>query len=375
MAKFTKTTTEEISVDCPRCAGGQVIKYGRRNGYQRYRCMDCRKAFRYNGDAPGHRVPSEHIGMAIRLFYSGMSYKQIGETMADAFDIPEPSKATLYEWVRDYTDRATAAMQDYPAHTGPEWVADEMMVDVGGEKMWNWNVMDSDTRYVLASHLAKERNAKQAEIVISKALRAAVEPPKSIKTDKLRSYTAAMEMEFPDIKHIQSQGIRAEINNNLSERLQGTYRQRVKTLRGLDSLETGQRYLDGWTLTYNLFREHESLGFDTPGKRARVNAPFTEWEDVVLSRDGLIPPPARDLPELKPQPVIKRLKRRENPDFSDKPAKGTASNGRHSPKRTEPKAPAQCKVAAKPGKERKRVKAPRPIAHRPGPRGKIRRAG
>lgn len=149
-------------------------------------------------------------------------------------------------------------------------------------------------------------------------------------------------------------------------------------MRGLDSLETGQRYLDEWTLTYSLFREHESLGFDTPGKRARVNAPFTEWEDVALSRDGLIPPPARDLPELKPQPVIKRLKRRENPDFSDKPAKGTASNGRHSPRRREPKAPKSMQVRVvtpKPGKERKRVKAPRPIAHRPGPRGKMRRAG
>ena len=157
---------------------------------------------------------------------------------------------------------------------GDEWVADEMMVDVGGEKMWNWNVMDSKTRYVLASHLAKSRNARQAEIVIAKALRAAAEPPKSIKTDKLRSYSAAMEMEFPEIKHIQSQGIRAEINNNLSERLQGTYRQRVKTLRGLENLETGQRYLDGWTLTYNLFREHEALGYDTPGDRAKVNAPL-----------------------------------------------------------------------------------------------------
>ena len=115
--------------------------------------------------------------------------------------------------------------------------------------------MDSETRYVPASHLAKERNTRQAEILISKALRAATEPPKSIETDKLRSYTAAMEMEFPDIQHIQSQVIRAEINNNLSERLQKTYRRRVKTLRGLDSLETGQRYLDGRTLTYNLFRE------------------------------------------------------------------------------------------------------------------------
>ena len=50
---------------------------------------------------------------------------------------------------------------------------------------------------------------------------------------------------FPDAEHVQSDGIRAMINNNLSERLQGTYRQRTKTLRGLDNIESGQRYLDG----------------------------------------------------------------------------------------------------------------------------------
>ena len=52
----------------------------------------------------GRRVSAEQMGMAVRMFYSGMSYKQIGETVADAFDIPEPSKSTIYEWVKEYTD-------------------------------------------------------------------------------------------------------------------------------------------------------------------------------------------------------------------------------------------------------------------------------
>ena len=100
------------------------------------------------------------------------------------------------------------------------------------------------------------------------------------------SYPPAIKEVFPDARHVQSDGIRALINNNLSERLQGTYRQRTKTLRGLDTIETGQRYLDGWTLTYNLFREHEGIDYDTPGERAKVKPPFTEWEDVVIQSAG-----------------------------------------------------------------------------------------
>ena len=83
------------------------------------------------------------------------------------------------------------------------------------------------------------------------------------------------------MKHVQSEGIRAELNNNLSERLQGTYRQRTKTLRGLDNAESGQVYLDGWTLTDNLFRLHEALDNKTPASAAKVSTPFKSWESVV----------------------------------------------------------------------------------------------
>ncbi len=183
---------------------------------------------------PGHRIPVEQMGMAVRLFYSGMSHKQIAEAMADAFNIPEPSKATIYEWQRDYTDEAVEEMKNHPAQVGDTWVADEMQMVVGGEKMWNWNVMDEESR------MSKERNMKAAETVMEKAAAAsATDDPKAIKTDRLRNYPNAINLLFPDTKHIQSDGIRAEINNNLSERLQGTFRQRTKTLRGLDSLGTG----------------------------------------------------------------------------------------------------------------------------------------
>ena len=97
--------------------------------------------------------------------------------------------------------------------------------------------------------------------MLLKALGNAQHMPETIKTDSLKSSEGSIEDLFgADVKHIQSDGIRAAVNNNLSERLQGTFRARTKTLRGLDSRATGQTYLDGWVLSYNLLREHESLG-------------------------------------------------------------------------------------------------------------------
>ena len=274
-------------INCPYCTSGEVVKNGKRSGYQRFKCKGCDKSFSDTGAVHGRHKSADQIGAAIRMFYSGMSYKQIGENMADMFDMPEPSKQTIYTWVKEYTDLAADQMENHKANTGKHWVADESSVDVGGELMWNWNVMDEDSRYILASHLSPHRDKKAAVATMEMAKLAASESPETIKTDHLSAYGDAIEEVFPKTRHVKAKGMQSPVsNNNLSERLQGTYRQRTKTLRGLESLETGQRYLDGWTLTYNLFREHEGLDYDTPGAVAQVNAPYTEWADVVKGGDA-----------------------------------------------------------------------------------------
>lgn len=277
MAEFTKTYT----FNCPYCGNEKIVKNGRQLGKQRYRCKACRRQFNDTGAMHGRHAPAERIGMAIRMYYGGTSYKQTAETIADGHDIPEPSKETLYRWVTEYTDAANDIMADFPAHTSGKWVADEIQVKVGGESYWLWNVVDAGTRYALAVHLSPNRDQRAAVAVMRKAMAAADAPPTSITTDKLGSYVPAIKQVFPDADHIQSEGLRARVNNNLSERLQGPIRDREKTLRALDGMESGQRYFAGWAINYNLFREHEGVRGQTPAEMAGVNPPFTEWADVV----------------------------------------------------------------------------------------------
>ncbi len=95
------------------------------------------------------------------------------------------------------------------------------------------------------------------------------------------SYAAAIKQVFPDAEHIQSEGLRARLNNNLSERLQSTIRERDKTLRALETMESGQDYFDGRAIDCNMFRDHEGIRGRTPAEMTGVNPPFTEWADVV----------------------------------------------------------------------------------------------
>ena len=309
MTEFTTATTTTFTVNCPTCDSDHIVKVGVRNGQQRYRCQGCKKDFRVGAKAEGRKMDAEMMGSAIRDFYTGKSYKQIAEGLKEEYDLEkEPSKATIYEWVTTYTDKAVKQMKDHKAKTGGQWVADELMVDVGGQKMWLWNVMDAETRYILASHLTPRRDANAARVVFRKAALAADKPPKTVTTDKLKSYISAIKGVLPEARHMQSEGMRADINNNLSERLQGTFRDRIKTLRGLDSRKTGQRYLDGWMITYNHFRGHESLRNQTPGYRAKVNPPFKEWADVVKAGAASRPIATKARPDSQSKPKSPRPK-------------------------------------------------------------------
>ncbi len=277
MAEFTTTFT----VNCPDCDSDHIVKIGQRDGYQRYLCRECDKKFRITGEAHGQQFTADVVGAALDMYFSGMSYKQVAEHLEKVYDVPEPSKRTVYEWVHDYSKAAVKRMRQYPAQVGEHWVADEMQLKVGGDRLWNWNVMDTKTRYILASHLSRNRGTRDAEMVMKKASRATNVVPKTIKTDGLAGYTEGIQRVFPGVRHIVSEGIYEEVNNNLSENLQGQFRQRTKTMRGLETRETGQEYLDGWVLDFNLFKDHEAHKGGTPAEAANVNPPYTEWADVV----------------------------------------------------------------------------------------------
>ena len=178
------------------------------------------------------------------------------------------------------TTKADSEIKPIKVNAGNEWIADEVVVSVGGKNYWLFNVMDSDSRFLLAAYLSPTRTARAAATALARER--AQSPPRQVKTDGLRSYRRAMPRAFPTrkVEPVVSKGIRAEINNNLSERLQGTIRDRDKTLICLKSRETGQAYVDGLITRYNYFRPHESLKGKRPAKAAGAELPFTSWEDV-----------------------------------------------------------------------------------------------
>lgn len=228
-----------------------------------------------------HATPAQ-IGAAVDMYFDGLSYRRVAENIGEHMG-RETNAVTVMRWVQEQTKRAKDVVESSQVKTGSEWVADELAVKVGGRQYWLFNVMDSKSRFVLAAYLSPERTTRAAATTLSLARERSENPPKTIKTDGLASYQEAVRQAFRvhPVKHVVSEGIRAKINNNLSERLQGTFRDRDKTLRALKARENGQTYIDGLVLNYNYFRPHKGIKGKRPAAAAGAVIPFESWADVA----------------------------------------------------------------------------------------------
>ena len=244
------------------------------------RCDTCRRSASAN---PRRHATPREIAAAVDMYFDGLSYRKVARNMGDHFNLAT-GQVTVHRWVQKYSQKASEIAAEFPVRTGgDEWVADEVAVKVGGEQYWLFNVMDADTRFVLSAYLSRERTTRAAQTAMAMARDRAANVPETVKTDGLRSYIQGVRRAFPtsSVKHVVSEGIRAKINNNLSERLQGTFRDRDKTLRSMKKRDTGQAYIDGLVLDYNYFRPHMGIDGKTPAVKAGAYAPFKSWVDIA----------------------------------------------------------------------------------------------
>ena len=283
-------------MDCPHCQSSESVRFGTRRGKQRYRCGACSRMFTDNGAMPGRSVPPEIVGSALSSFFEGMSYRDIRRHIQSLHGIDlEPS--TIYRWVLEYTKRGHDILKGVKAFTGGgKWVVDETMVKIDGGNLWVWNVMDARSRFLLATHVSKTRTVEDAVKLFRKALDASTDRPAEIVTDGLLAYPYAIDKVFgKKQRHTQSEGIYERKNNNMSERLQGTLKERTKVMRGLENPETAGRFLDGFALYYNYLKPHMATG-KTPASAAKVVAPFRDWIEIAhLTKDTVTDPAAREV--------------------------------------------------------------------------------
>ncbi len=294
----SKTATAKSETICKYCQSTAVRKFGRYKETQLYFCNSCKRRFVPN-DALFHmKTPADQVSTALNLYYSGSSINDIREHLKEQCQ-HEPSSATVFEWVNKYTDAAIKATEHYRPQVGDVWIADETYVRVdqrkrGDAKVENpysksrkakwivfWDIIDSETRFLLASLVTTTRNTQDARELMERAARRAGKVPRAVVTDKLAAYLDGIELAYGGAtKHRQGAPFDIENNTNLIERFHGTLKSRTKVMRALKNRESGQKFLDGWLVHYNYLREHDAI-HKRPAEAAGVDYPFKDWVDVT----------------------------------------------------------------------------------------------
>ncbi len=301
---------------CKKCGSLNAVKIGKRHNIhgdvQRYLCKDCGYKFVLNTGFEKVKATPKAITVALDLFFKGVSQRKIVDhlKMFEGIKVTQPC---VLKWIRKYTDLMSQYVMQFKPQLSGMWHSDEMTLNVKnteptgkGYYDWLWNLMDNETRFLIASQVTKHRDIKDAQKVFKKAKSTTHENPDYIITDGLKSYPQAFQKEFtnsgktPKLTRLES--IKRNPNNNLVERFNGTVRERVKVMRGLGNDESAQRMVDGHKLYYNYIRPHQSLNGKTPAEKAGIELQLkgNKWMDLIKK--------SKQTPK-----VIKEKKDDENP--------------------------------------------------------------
>ncbi len=286
MAEHIEITTTERTIACRHCGSTDVSKDGKYKDAQYYICKDCESKFSGKDCYPKMKYPKEANVRALTYYYNGMSYKAINHTLSDISKI-SPSKSTIWNWVIKYSKLTNRYVLTLKPHLSDKWIADETVIDIWGEHYWFWDIIDTETRFLIASHLSRTRTERDATKLFQMAKLRSKYRPAIIITDKLGQYNKAFRKVFysstPSHKafHLTSEGFQSPTNTNLIERFHGTLKQRTKVMRDLKEKNSARIVLDGYVTHYNFFMEHQYLEGLTPAVAGGIGGDLHNWGDMI----------------------------------------------------------------------------------------------
>jgi transposase-like protein len=284
---FLDSKDEQEKVICVKCQSGDVIANGKRRNKSgvvtRYLCKTCGLRFTGKDGFQRRRADPEKIALALDLYFRGMSLRQIVEHFSQVHAL-KLSHTTVYRWITHYSALAAQWLDSQDALVGERWHIDETVLNVNGEHRYLWNVMDSDTRMLLATHISRTRSLPETRAPLKKAKQATETIPTEIRSDGMQAYPKAILKEFGKGRHSPHKlvpSIRAEESNNRIERLHGTEKSRTKVMRAFDQEDGAAAIMEGWRVHYDMVRTHQAIG-KTPAEAADI-APLHgfKWHELL----------------------------------------------------------------------------------------------
>ena len=231
------------------------------------------------------KTPSRQIASALGMYYGGMSLDAIQQQFRQDHD-NDMSESNYWNWVERFTNEAIKQSKDFKPAVGDHWVADETYMKLGRRKVYFWDIIDADTRYLLATHVSFTRSSRDAKRLMELAEERAGKTPKVVVTDKLASFISGIEDAYgADAEHRQGGPFDLDENStSLIERFHRTLEQRTEVFQKYKDIDTIRLLTSGWLINYNFFKQNEGIGNIPPAQAKSKVVPFKDWNDIVRSK-------------------------------------------------------------------------------------------
>lgn len=166
-------------MNCKYCQSEHIRKYGTYKGIQRYYCNDCKRKFVSGDTIPKMQNSTKVIADSLNMHYEGMSLNEIRRNFIQQ-DNNYVSKVTPYNWEKRFTMIAQKEAEKYTPKVGDTWESDETVIhnNFGGKKkrLWLIDILDRDTRFILATKLSYNRNKNDIRLAMEQARKVGVNP-------------------------------------------------------------------------------------------------------------------------------------------------------------------------------------------------------
>lgn len=301
---------ETTQLICPKCNSKEIIKRGliktdNRDKTQRYGCKTCNNRFVLDTAFFRMRNKEQLITQCTDMYYSGMSFRKIADHLQRFFP-SGVNHSTIYRWIIKYVPIMENFTEQQGIKAGWQLQGDEVEYkrrasglkgSKGVKEEYLIDIIDMDSRYIVASDYQGNRTTPTLNKVYYNAKRKVGDQVKVISTDGLVGYPRTIKKTFGLRTHhggkvaktskIIHQVIKSDSGgfNYKVERFHNTLRERTKVMRGFHGcITSAQTLMKGFEIYYNWVRNHQGIECLTPSELACPQVSIqgkNKWLEII----------------------------------------------------------------------------------------------
>lgn len=270
------------------------------NGQKLVKCMECGHRFFDSQNRPTMKVNKHAIVTGLSLYLEGLSARKVSRQLESIFE-EKVSQMTIWNWLQKYSKLVSTYTKSFSPQIGGKWRHDETVIRCVGQNEWFWEMIDEDTRFLVASHVSGTRTLDTIA-VFRQSVEVTKRKPTALLVDGSHTYDAAFKVFYTRYKAgrvelVKRVGIRAPETSNILERLHENVNERTRPMRGFKNEDAACTILEGYVVNYNYARPHMIL----KGKTTAMQA-GQEIKGRKQLIKGAIQADAKD-PKAQPEPI------------------------------------------------------------------------